>query len=83
MNPNFQDAESHCAVKTTEADAPKATKAGTAAPPPHSGHADARLRADAQGRHGGVRQELAARVITFRSGATRIGLLCPWASRAA
>jgi hypothetical protein len=32
MNPNFQDAESHCAVKTTEADAPKATKAGTAAP---------------------------------------------------
>jgi hypothetical protein len=25
------------------------------APPPHSGHADARLRADARGRDGGVR----------------------------
>jgi hypothetical protein len=31
MNPNFQDAESHCAVKATEAAAPKATKAATAA----------------------------------------------------
>ncbi len=37
----------------------------------------------ARGCDGGVRQELAARVITFRSGATRIGLLCPSASRAA
>jgi hypothetical protein len=32
MNPNFQDAESHCAVKATEAAAPKATKAATAPP---------------------------------------------------
>ena len=33
-------------------------------------YADAPLRGDARGRDGGVRQELAARVITFRSGAT-------------
>jgi len=32
MNPNFQDAESHCAVKATKTAAPKATKAATAAP---------------------------------------------------
>ena len=31
-------------------------------PPPHSAHADARLRGDARGRDGGIREELAAGV---------------------
>jgi hypothetical protein len=37
----------HGAAKAAEAAAPEATQATP--PPPHSGHADARLRADARG----------------------------------
>jgi hypothetical protein len=39
---------------------PRGRRSLTPPPPPHSGHADARLRGDARGRDGGVREELAA-----------------------
>jgi hypothetical protein len=41
--------------------APEATEASTAAPAA-CGHADPSLRADARGRDGGIREELAARM---------------------
>jgi hypothetical protein len=42
-------------------------------PPPHSGHALGRLRADARGGDGGVRQDLAAGVILVCAANLRIG----------
>src|SRR6516225_4947472 len=57
----------HAAAKATEAAAPKATKAATAAPRPHSAHTNARLRADARSCDGGVREKLAAGVGPQRS----------------
>jgi len=34
--------------------------------PPHSGHSDARLRGDARGRDGGIREELAAGIAQLK-----------------
>jgi hypothetical protein len=44
----------------TEATAPEATEASTAAARRLAGTSNARLRADARGRDGGIREELAA-----------------------